>query len=69
MNHDIVGKTIDELYENKILKGNYRIVSIISHSYEIIDIKSHKLLMGDKIIILLSYISSRFYGLQNWNAR
>lgn len=48
---DIVGKTIDDLYDNGALTQNYNIQNIVSRSYYIKDIKGHRLRMGDKIIV------------------
>jgi hypothetical protein len=55
MNPAVIGKTIDELYANHILIENYEIRNMISHSYSVIDIKNHKLLIGDKIKMQLTY--------------
>jgi hypothetical protein len=55
MNPAVFGKTFDELYASNLLVENYEIDNVISHSCDVRDTQRHKLLMGDKIRMRLSY--------------
>jgi hypothetical protein len=55
VNPDVIGKTIDELYADGIIKDNFTIVEFYSSSHKINDIRGHKFKNGDVVIAELSY--------------
>lgn len=51
----VLGKTIDELYDDGYLYENYDIYDLLSRSCHVKDITQHKLLKGDRIFVKLKY--------------
>jgi hypothetical protein len=55
INPIVIGKTIDELYSDGIIKCYFFINNIFSYSYKVNDIRSHRLRYGDVIEAQLQY--------------